>query len=82
MSTAALVSAFTEPDRPKDLQIRFVTVGGSYVDVTGPGCSSDKHRWDCCGCKDTSRFPEENYLWEIREGANEHAGICCAIPLT
>ncbi|MGW3658121.1 hypothetical protein ACWD6R_21620 [Streptomyces sp. NPDC005151] len=37
MNTAVRASAFTEPDRPKGLQIRFLTVGGSYVDVIGPG---------------------------------------------
>ncbi|MQS35121.1 hypothetical protein [Streptomyces katsurahamanus] len=80
MSTSS--SAFTEPDRPTNLQIRFLTIGGSSVDVTGPGHSSDKHRWDCHGCKDTSRYPEENHLWDIREKANTHAGLCRAIPLT
>lgn len=74
--------AFTEPERPEDLQIRFITIGGSYVDVTGPGHASAKHRWDCRGCKDTSRFPEEDSLWRVREKANEHAGFCRAIPLT
>ncbi|MEU3350000.1 hypothetical protein ABZ723_34535, partial [Streptomyces sp. NPDC006700] len=57
MRTAPLTSAFTEPERPKGLQIRFITVGGSYVDVIPSGRGSDKHRWDCLGCKDTSRFP-------------------------
>ncbi|MGW2786420.1 hypothetical protein ACWC3X_35180 [Streptomyces populi] len=42
----------------------------------------DKHRWDCHGCKDTSRFPEKDHLFSIREKANEHAGLCRAIPLT
>ncbi|MFD9285715.1 hypothetical protein ACFWD7_52620 [Streptomyces mirabilis] len=82
MRTARIASAFTEPERPKGLQIRFITVGGSYVDVTGAGHDSDKHRWDCHGCKDTSRFPEKDYLFSIREKANEHAGLCRAIPLT
>ncbi|MER6129753.1 hypothetical protein ABT173_45805 [Streptomyces sp. NPDC001795] len=82
MRTASLASAFTEPERPKGLQLRFITVGGSYVDVTGSGRDSGKHRWDCRGCKDTSRFPDEDYLSSIREKANEHAGLCRAIPLT
>lgn len=37
MSTAVRASAFTEPERPMNLQIRFVTLGGSFVDVIGPG---------------------------------------------
>ncbi|MEJ8653641.1 hypothetical protein WKI65_37755 [Streptomyces sp. MS1.AVA.3] len=75
-------SAFTEPDRPANLQIRFLTAGGSYVDDTGPGYSSGKHRWNCHGCKERSNFPEQDHLRRIRSGANEHAGICRAIPLT
>ncbi|MFJ3860357.1 hypothetical protein ACIPRL_29485 [Streptomyces sp. NPDC090085] len=56
MSTATL-AAFTEPDRPKNLLIRFLTVGGSYVDVTGPGKHSEKNRWHCHGCGDSSDRP-------------------------
>ncbi|MCI3927856.1 hypothetical protein [Streptomyces sp. AN091965] len=37
MAFAVRTSAFTEPDRPKDLQIRYLTVGGAHVDVTGSG---------------------------------------------
>ncbi|WP_333746247.1 hypothetical protein [Streptomyces sp. IBSBF 2950] len=82
MRITPIASAFNEPERPKGLQLRFITVGGSYVDVTGSGHDSGKHRWDCLGCKDTSRFPEEDYLSNIREKANDHAGLCRAIPLT
>ncbi|MEV6533673.1 hypothetical protein AB0M86_29445 [Streptomyces sp. NPDC051639] len=74
-------SVFTEPARPEALQLRFVTVGGSYVDVTSPGHDSG-NRWTCHGCKDTSHFPEQDYLHSIRTKANEHAGLCRAIPLT
>ncbi|CAM5542192.1 hypothetical protein I6J39_34395 (plasmid) [Streptomyces californicus] len=35
MSTAVRAPAFTEPERPENLQIRYATVGGSFVDVTG-----------------------------------------------
>lgn len=42
---SATTRAFTEPDRLKGLQIRFITIGGSYVDVIGPGEYSDKNRW-------------------------------------
>ncbi|MGW2109507.1 hypothetical protein [Streptomyces sp. NPDC001948] len=80
MSTATL-TAFTEPDRPKNLLIRFITVGGSYVDVTGPGEHSMKNRWDCHGCGDSSDRPEEDYLFSIRPNANHHAAACRAIPL-
>ncbi|WP_330451265.1 MULTISPECIES: hypothetical protein [unclassified Streptomyces] len=39
MSTATL-TAFTQPFRLKDPLIRFITLGGSYMDVTGPGKST------------------------------------------
>ncbi|MFD5513167.1 hypothetical protein ACFWIB_36205 [Streptomyces sp. NPDC127051] len=79
MSTA--LAAFTEPDRPKNLLIRFATVGGSYVDVTGSSKHSDKTRWNCHSCGDTSDRPEEDYLFRIRPDANNHASTCRAIPL-
>lgn len=77
----AVRTAFTEPHRPTDLQIRYVTVGGSFVDVVGGG-EYVKNRWKCHGCKDTSRFPEQEALSSIREKANAHAAACRAIPLT
>ncbi|WP_327713763.1 hypothetical protein OG912_38395 (plasmid) [Streptomyces sp. NBC_00464] len=80
MSTATL-AAFTEPDRPKNLLIRFITVGGSYVDVTGPGEHSDKYRWICHGCGDSSDRSEEDFLFCIRPEANSHAATCRTIPL-
>ncbi|MFI7178953.1 hypothetical protein [Streptomyces spororaveus] len=79
---SALRTALAEPERPKDLQIRFITLGGSYVDVTGPGHSSDKHGWTCRGCQDASDRPEQDYLFRIRRAANDHANLCRAIPLT
>ncbi|MFE1612708.1 hypothetical protein G3M53_07725 [Streptomyces sp. SID7982] len=80
MSTATL-AAFTEPDRPKNLLIRFITVGGSYVDVTGPGRYSRENSWNCRGCGDSSNRPEEDYLARTRRDANSHAAACRAIPL-
>ncbi|MFD5786707.1 hypothetical protein ACFWH1_08720 [Streptomyces sp. NPDC127037] len=79
MSTTTL-SAFTEPDRPKNLQIRFITVGGSFVDVVGFG-ENFKNRWKCHGCQASSQFPEADYLSCIRQQANEHAAACRAISL-
>ncbi|MGA5873913.1 hypothetical protein [Streptomyces cinereoruber] len=82
MTPAARPSAFTQPERPRDLQIRYLTVGGSYVDVTP---AANKHlgsRWHCHGCKAVSEFPDTDYLSRIREKANDHAGSCRAIPLT
>ncbi|MFF3085873.1 hypothetical protein ACFVRB_12565 [Streptomyces nojiriensis] len=79
---SALRTALAEPERPKDLQIRFIALGGSYVDVIGPGHSSDKHRWTCRGCQETSDRPEQDCLFRIRRGANDHANLCRAIPLT
>ncbi|MEW2709089.1 hypothetical protein AB0948_29430 [Streptomyces koyangensis] len=81
MSTAVRASAFNEPERPKNLQIRFTTIGGAFVDVIGLG-EHRMNRWTCRGCKDSSRFPEEDYLARIREKANDHAAACRAIPLT
>ncbi|WP_030423475.1 hypothetical protein [Streptomyces sp. NRRL F-5065] len=80
MSTAT-PAAFTEPDRPKNLQIRFITVGGSYVDVTGPGEHSNKNRWNCHGCGESSQLVEGDFLFCIRPDANSHAAACRAIPL-
>ncbi|WP_331724884.1 hypothetical protein OHB07_39230 (plasmid) [Streptomyces sp. NBC_00111] len=77
----ATFAAFTEPDRPKDLLIRFLTVGGSYVDVTGPGEHPESKCWDCHGCKDASDRPEADYLFSIRPKANNHAATWRAIPL-
>ncbi|WP_236246885.1 hypothetical protein [Streptomyces sp. CC210A] len=82
MSTAVRASAFTEPTRPKGLLIRFVTTGGSYVDVTGHGEHFDNNSWNCLGCGDSSRSPEKDYLFRIRPDANNHATACRAIPLT
>ncbi|GHJ19166.1 hypothetical protein [Streptomyces albus] len=74
-------TTFTEPDRPSDLLIRYVTIGGSYVDVTGPGGTSPAHRWNCQGCGDSSDAPREDFLFRIRPDANSHAATCRAIPL-
>lgn len=82
MSTTATLAAFTAPDRPKNLLIRFITVGGSYVDVTGSGEHFQENRWDCHGCGDSSDCPETDYLFRIRPDANNHAAACRAIPLT
>lgn len=81
MTTAVRASAFTEPDRPKGLLIRFVTTGGSYVDVTGHGDHAEDNRWNCLGCGDASARPEQGYLFRIRPEANDHATACRAIPL-
>ncbi|MFB8044514.1 hypothetical protein ACFC8F_24895 [Streptomyces hydrogenans] len=81
MSTTARASAFAEPARPKGLQLRFLTLGGSYVDVTSIN-DRVKSRWYCHGCKDTSDFPAADYLSQMRKKANGHASICRAIPLT
>lgn len=82
MRTALRTSAFTEPDRPKGLLIRFATIGGSYVDVTGPGEHSDQNSWNCHGCGEVSDRPRKDFLFCIRRGANAHATACRAIPLT
>ncbi|MFH9390825.1 hypothetical protein ACIOEY_29135 [Streptomyces albidoflavus] len=81
MGTTARSRTFTEPARPENLQIRFVTIGGSFTDVIGLG-EHHQNRWTCHGCKDSSRFPEGDYLFKIREAANAHAAACRAIPLT
>ncbi|AXU16802.1 hypothetical protein [Streptomyces clavuligerus] len=83
MSTAALrISAFTEPERPKDLQIRYINLAGAYVDVTGGGEHVQDNRWTCRGCKDSSDSRETDWLRRVREAAGTHASTCRAIPLT
>ncbi|WUT01732.1 hypothetical protein OHA46_33790 (plasmid) [Streptomyces sp. NBC_00708] len=74
-------TAFTEPDRPKNLLIRCITVGGSYVDVTGPGEYSNQNHYDCHGCGESSQLTEGDFLFTIRPAANSHAAACRAIPL-
>ncbi|MYX68455.1 hypothetical protein [Streptomyces sp. SID8373] len=81
MNTATR-TAFTEPDRPGDLLIRFITVGGSYVDVTGPGEHFDTNRWNCHGCGASPQLVQGDFLFSIRLDANDHATACRAIPLT
>ena len=72
----------SQPDKPDDLEIRFSTVGGSYVDVAGrPGFRGDHYRWFCHGCKDRSEFPAQGDLRRMREAGNRHANECRAIPL-
>ncbi|GAA4694382.1 hypothetical protein [Streptomyces youssoufiensis] len=72
--------AGAEPDRPADLQIRYLTLGGAYVDVTGPG--GDHCRWTCHGCKDGPTYAYRDYLHVMRSEAAHHAATCRAIPLT
>ena len=67
---------------PPGLQIRYVTVGGAYVDVVGSGDYRYDNHWSCHGCRDTSRLPEKADLDVMRESAHEHASVCRAIPLT
>ncbi|WP_328698526.1 hypothetical protein [Streptomyces sp. NBC_00342] len=81
MSTAARASTFTEPERPNDLLIRFITIGASFVDVTGTGEYSKDNRWHCTGCGDSSDCPDQDFLFRIRPDANNHAAACRAIPL-
>ncbi|WP_331719992.1 hypothetical protein [Streptomyces sp. NBC_00147] len=82
MTTTVRTSAFTEPDRPKNLQIRYLNQVGAHVDVTGSGEHAENNRWKCHGCKDTSRSPETDWLFWMREKASAHASACRAIPLT
>lgn len=72
----------SQPERPDDLEIRFSTVGGSYVDVAGrTGFMDDHYWWFCYGCKDRSEFPAQGDLRRMREAGNRHANECRAIPL-
>jgi hypothetical protein len=77
---AAETNQNKQPDRPENLQIRFQTVGGSYVDVTGTEYLQD-NRWKCHGCKATSDFPQRDWLSFMRSKANKHANECRAIHL-
>lgn len=76
------LATFHEPPRPENLQMRFVTVDGSYVDVTGSGHPYDDNRWKCHGCKDGDDIYQHHYLFEARNTANTHANNCRAIPLS
>lgn len=82
MTTAVRASAFTEPYRPSNLQIRYLTLGGAYLDVTGSGEHAENNRWRCHGCQDHSDFPHAGCLFEMRKKASAHASVCRAIPLT
>ncbi|MCK1813281.1 hypothetical protein MTQ13_03165 [Streptomyces sp. XM4011] len=64
---------------PEGVVIRFVTVGGAHVDVTGPEYS-DQTSWYCHGCKDKSQYPYAGYLSSTRSKANDHASACRALP--
>ncbi|MGW6705462.1 hypothetical protein ACWGDE_11305 [Streptomyces sp. NPDC054956] len=79
---AQALATFHEPPRPSNLQIRYLTVGGSYVDVTGSGSPHDNNRWKCHGCKDGDDIYTHHYFFEARSKANDHANLCRAIPLT
>ncbi|MFJ7493342.1 hypothetical protein ACIQZB_19250 [Streptomyces sp. NPDC097727] len=46
------------------------------MDVTCSGDHSDKNRWDCRGCGDSSGRPEKDHLFRIRPDANNHATAC------
>lgn len=73
---------FAEPDLPKNLLIRFIMVGGSYVDVS-PAPASAPTRTD--GTATAAETPptgrEKDFLFCIRPDANNHAATCRAIPL-
>ncbi|MFJ6250653.1 MULTISPECIES: hypothetical protein [unclassified Streptomyces] len=59
MSTSTLrVSAFTEPERPRYLQICYSNLAGAAVDVTGGGEHTKDNRWTCRDCKDSSDCPQ------------------------
>lgn len=51
------------------------------MDVTGPGEHSDKNRWNCHGCGDSSQLIQGDFLFCTRPDANTHATTCRAIPL-
>jgi hypothetical protein len=56
--------------------MRFLTLGGAVVELRL--CTRyDRPRWECLGCG------KADTLYEIstaRDGANEHASICRAMP--
>ncbi|SFD74545.1 hypothetical protein [Streptomyces aidingensis] len=87
MRTAAItlsapVSPAWQPPWPAGVVLRFLTVGGATVDVTGDGDEqSENHRWTCSGCLDTGPYKGmDAYLCETRKGANQHATTCRALP--
>lgn len=66
---------------PPNLLIRYITTGGAYLDVTGPGEHSKENRWSCHGCGDGSERPTQDYLCRIRRDAGLHAESCRAVSL-
>lgn len=78
---ASAVKALAEPQAapwPNDVALRFTTVGGALLDVTGSG--GETYAWHCHGCLLGSDCPAKDYLFRVRQGANEHASICRAMP--
>ncbi len=64
---------------PNDVSLRYLTLGGAHLDVTGSGQQQD-YAWHCHGCLQSSDCPDKDYLFRIRDHANEHASICRAMP--
>ncbi|WP_330173000.1 hypothetical protein OG875_04975 [Streptomyces sp. NBC_01498] len=66
-----------EPKRPKDLDTRFSTTGGSWVDVlAGRTGSHTAYYWFCRGCKDDAvSRPDRN---QVVGEARGHAASCTA----
>ncbi|MEV5605749.1 hypothetical protein AB0L33_30365 [Streptomyces sp. NPDC052299] len=77
-----LASAFTEPERPANLQVRYINLVGACIDVTGSGEYAQDNSWQCRGCQDGSSTPTTDWLWRTRHSASAHAAECRAIPLT
>jgi len=65
---------------PGGVLMRFTTLGGSHVDVTGSGDHTEDNAWHCRGCLLDSERPAKDFLFRIRTRANDHASICRAVP--
>lgn len=59
--------------------MRFLTLGGAHVAVTGSEFKRDA-QWRCLGCDQHISYRVT--LAIARREANEHAGLCRSIPKT
>jgi|HubBroStandDraft_6_1064221.scaffolds.fasta_scaffold11889_4 hypothetical protein len=57
--------------------MRFLTLGGAVVELHRD-TRTGRHRWECLGCEKAD-MPYETAT-AARDDANEHAGICRAMP--
>ena len=57
--------------------MRFLTLGGAAVELHRYASRNARYRWECLGCGKADAPYEISHA---RDGANEHASICRAMP--